>query len=74
MTGQKCLDELDAVVQQQRDAISRLNAGAREDSGDPGGAVVELRVRSGVVAEHDCEMVRTGSASPARELGQRQAA
>ena len=74
MTGQKCLDELDAVVQEQRDAISRLNAGAREDSGDPGGAVVELRVRSGVVAEHDCEMVRTGSASPARELGQRQAA
>ena len=74
MTGQKCLDELDAVVQEQRDAISGLHIIARENRGDTGGAVVKLGVGSGVVAEYDREMVRTGSARPSRELWQRQPA
>ena len=71
---EECLQELDAVVQQQRDAISGLHAVAGEDRGDPGGAIVKLGVRSGVVAEYHREMVRTRSARPARELGQRQPA
>ena len=62
------------VVQKQRDAIAGLHAVAGEDRGEARGAIVKLGVRSGVVAEHDREMVRTRSARPARELGQRQPA
>ena len=72
--GQKCLDELDAVVEEQRNAISGLHAVAGENRGDPGGAIVKLGVGSGVVAEYNSEMVRVRSARTARELGQRQPA
>jgi hypothetical protein len=74
VAGQKCLDELNAVVQEQRDAISGLYAVDGENRGDPGGAIVKLGVGSGVVAEYDREMVRARSARTARELGQRQPA
>ena len=74
MTSEQRLDELDPVVEKQRDAIARLHAAGGEDRGEACGAIVKLGVSADLVAEHDGGMVRTGPARSARELRQHQPA
>ena len=74
MTSEQRLDELDPVVEKQRDPIARLDAACVEDRGEACGAIVKLGVGADLLAEHDGGMVRAGSARSARELRQNELA
>ena len=66
MTREHRLDELDPVVEEQRDAIVRLDAACREYRREARQAIVELRVSSDLVAEHDRPGGPDGTGTPGR--------
>lgn len=70
MTSEQRLDELDPVVEKQRDPIARLDAACVEDRGEARGAIVKLGLSADLLAEHDGGMVWPGPACSARELRQ----
>ncbi len=74
VTGEQRLDELDPVVQDQRDAVARLHAAGGEHRGEACGAIVKLRMGADVFAEDDGGPVRTGTARSTGQLRQHQSA
>ena len=74
MIGEQRLDELDPVVEQQRDAIVCLHAARRENRREACRAIVDLGVSSNLVAGRHGRLVRTGPACPTGELRQHQPA
>ena len=74
MTREERLHELDPVVQEQRDTITRRHAARRKHRGQARGAIVKFRVRPDVITEHQRVPVRMGPAGTSGELRQHQPA
>ena len=66
MTREQRLDELDPVVEEQRDPITRPHAARGEDRGEARRAIVKLGVGQDVVAEHDGAGGPDGTGTPGR--------
>jgi hypothetical protein len=73
VAGEQRLGELEPVVQEQRDAVARPDAGAGEPRGEARGAVVQLGVGPRNPAEHERGPVGVGVATAGEQLGQHQA-
>ena len=74
MAREQRFDELDPIVQEDRDAVTRPHAAAHEHGGEARSALVKLGVRPRLVTEDEREVVRMSPARPAGELWQHQPA
>ena len=74
MAREQRFDELDPVVEKQRDAVTRPHAAGLEHGREARRAVVKLGVRPDLLTEHERAVVRMGPACPAGELRQHQSA
>ena len=74
MAREQRLGELEAVVEQQRDAIARPHAGGHERRRQARGAVVQLGVRACRAAEHHRRSLRLRAAAAGQQLGKDEAA
>jgi hypothetical protein len=66
------LDELETVVEEQRDAVARADAAREERAGQTIGPRIELREAPRFAAEDERRLVRVQARAAADELGEYQ--
>jgi hypothetical protein len=74
MTGEQRLDELDPVVEKQRDAVPCLHPAGGENLGEAGGALMKLRMSADLLAEHHGGLIGTRSGGSAGQFRQHEPA